>query len=317
MPSTHSDTASLVGERQRSEVFDRGYTVAPFLDAEDITALLALHAETHPIVPHDFHVSALDPYDVRRHICEGIGAILNPKLERLVRGYRIFLASFVTKKANSTHGKLEPHQDYSLVDQSKHLALNIWVPLCNVDIHNGGMRMVGYSQRFDHISATSQNPSVYSNLISELRANYLTDVPMAAGDALVFDSRALHATEENETAHDRPALLFSVVPADAQALLYFWNERVPTRLEVYEADTDFLLHLPARRYPTPEEKQGGKFQKYIDYFPNPWTVADLERVIPRPKTAAPTAAPPTAASPAPASQPSLFARLRNLVSGTC
>jgi hypothetical protein len=184
------------------------------------------------------------------------------------------------------------------------------------------MRMVGYSQRFDHISATSQNPSVYSNLISELEAKYLTDVPMAAGDALIFDSRALHATGENETPHDRPALLFSVVPADAQPLLYFWNDQVPARLEVYEADTDFLLHLPARRYPTPEEKQGAKFQKYIDYAFTPWTVADLERVIPRPEASPQVAVPPTAArlspasTPAPVAQPSFVARLRNLFSGT-
>jgi hypothetical protein len=322
MTSTNLDTATLIGERQRSEVLDKGYTVAPFLDADDIKALLALHAETHIVLPHDFYVSALDPYDVRRRICEGISAILNPKLDRLVSGYRILLASFVTKKANSTQGKLEPHQDYSLVDQRRYLALNIWVPLCNVDIHNGCMRMVDFSQRFDHISATSKNPSVYSNLIPELEANYLTDVPMAAGDALIFDSRALHATGENETAHDRPALLFSVVPADAQPLLYFWNDRVPARLEVYEADTDFLLHLPARRYPTPEEKQGGKFQKYIDYALTPWTVADLDRVIPRPETASQAAAPTIAAGPSPAlilaplAQTSFFTRLRNFFSGS-
>jgi hypothetical protein len=326
MQSRNLEAATVIGECPRSEVQDKGYTVVPFLDPDDIQALLALHAETHTVVPHDFYVSALDPYELRSRICEGISAILTPKLDRLVTGYRIILASFVTKKANSTRGKLDPHQDYTLVDQSKHVALNVWVPLCNVDIRNGCMRMVGYSQRFDHIGATSPNPSVYSKLIPELEANYLTDVPMTAGEALIFDARALHATDENATAADRPALLFSLVPNQAQSRFYFWNAEEPGRLELYEGDTDFLLHLPARRYPTPEEKQGGTFQGYIDYAPQPWTLAELERAIPRPvKPVAPAPSvisepvpEPVAVGAAPSApaQPSLLARLARLLTGS-
>jgi hypothetical protein len=328
MPTTNLEPATLIGERQRSEVLDKGYTVVPFLDPEDVQALLDLHAASHAVVPYDFYVSALDPYELRRSIYEGISAILNPKLDRLVTGYRIFLASFVTKKANSTHGKLEPHQDYTLVDQSKDVALNIWVPLCNVDIKNGCMQMVDYSQRFDHISATSKNPSVYSNLIPELEANYLTTIPMTAGEALIFDSRVLHATGENGTPNERPAVLFSVVPCDAQPLLYFWNSEVPTQLEMYEADTDFLLHLPARAYPTPEQRAGGKYLKTIEYAPTAWTVAELEKVIPRPQGAIPaatptveddtpiqTTAPVSMPVPEPVAAPSLLGRIRQLLSG--
>lgn len=319
MPSTNLDSPLLIDERQHAEILEKGFTVVPFLDPEEVQALLALHAETHATVPYDFYVSALDPYELRRRICEGIASVLSSKLNRLFPGYRLFLASFVTKKANSTHGKLQPHQDYSLTEQDKHTALNVWVPLCDVNVQNGCMRMVAYSQRFNHICATSMNPSVYSNLIPELEAHFLTDVPMTAGEALIFDARVLHATGENETPRERPAILFSLVPSDAQTLLYFWNHDVPERIEVYEADTDFLLHLPARRYPTPEEKQGARFIKYIEYAPKLWTTTELERTIPRPATVAAASSPrPDSATEQDAATPppptSMLGRLRNLFS---
>jgi ectoine hydroxylase-related dioxygenase (phytanoyl-CoA dioxygenase family) len=232
----------------------------------------------------------------------------------------------VTKRANSTHGKLEPHQDYSLVDQSKDICLNVWVPLCDVDLRNGCMRMVDCSQRFDHISATSMNPSVYSDLIPELEANYLTDLPMKAGEACIFDARVLHATGENETDKERPAILFSMVPENVQPLLYFWTADEPTRLQVYEAETDFILHLPARRYPTPEEKVGARFQRYLDYAPTRWTVSELEERLPRarPKTLPTVSAqqvagaafePPPADAPPSGSRPSLLSRVTSFFTG--
>jgi hypothetical protein len=281
MLSTLSDGSTVLDQRKRAEVLDKGYTVVPFLDPADIQALLNLHADTQTNIPYDFYVSALDPYGLRRRIYEGISAILNPRLQRIASGYGIFLASFVTKKANSTTGKLQPHQDYSLVDQSKDIVLNVWVPLCDVDIHNGCMRMVDYSQRFDHICATSHNPSVYSDLIPELEADYLTTIPMKAGEALIFDARVLHATGENETSKERPAVLFSLVPSHVQPLLYFWNPEAATRLEIYEVDTDYILHLAPRRYPSPEEKKGANFQRYIDFTPIKWTIAELRERLAR------------------------------------
>ncbi len=57
-------------------------------------------------------------------------------------GYQLVIASFVTKKAQSTRGRLALHQDYSLIDHKEHLGVNVWIPLSDVDDRNGNLRMV-------------------------------------------------------------------------------------------------------------------------------------------------------------------------------
>src|ERR1700722_506860 len=219
----------LFGDEQKSsDLLGRGYTVQPFLDAADVAALRKLHADTLPAVTSEYYVTAFSTDIESKHrIRKGIVEIVADKLEQLAPGYRILNASFVTKKAGSTRGRLALHQDYSLVDHERDLGLNVWIPLCGVDSSNGCMRMVDYSRNFHHISATPPNPSPYDGVRQELEAKYLTDVPMACGTAVLFDTRVLHATEENRTAADRVAVFLNLVPVHATARLHFWNPKQP------------------------------------------------------------------------------------------
>jgi hypothetical protein len=272
----------LFGDEQRSALLGRGYTVQPFLDAADVVALRRLHADTLPAVTSEYYVTAFSTdIDSKHRIREGIVEIVANKMERLAPGYRILNASFVTKKAGSTRGRLALHQDYSLVDHDRDLGLNVWIPLCDVDNTNGCMRMVDHSSSFQHISATPPNPSPYDGVRQELEAKYLTDVPMGCGTAVLFDTRVLHATEENRTAADRVAVFLNLVPVHATPRLHFWNPKRPDRLEIYEVDTDFMVKLPPNRYLEEDQKTSAKFIGYMDYAPMKWSKAELQARLPR------------------------------------
>jgi cyclopropane fatty-acyl-phospholipid synthase-like methyltransferase len=270
------------------ELAGRGYTIEPFLDASDLEALAALYGETTHFVPSEFHVSAYlgDP-EIRRKIHKGIAAIVGNKLGALAPGYRLVMALFATKKANSTRGRLALHQDYSLVDHGEHLGLNVWIPLCDVDTRNACLRVVEGSQILGHISANPPNPEPYRNVRQTLDSGtYLRDVPMAGGEAFLFDTRVLHVTEENHTDSDRIAVLLSLVPGNVPARLYQWNERDPDRLEVWEVDTELYLRMAApNAYIENPELMGAKFAGRIDHKFEMLTLSDLQRILPVPVAA--------------------------------
>jgi len=279
-------------EEEYPSLMDKGYTIEPFLDATDIAALVKLHAETTPNVPADYYVSAFGTdKETRRRIFEGITAIVGEKFKRLVPGYRILMASFVTKKAGGTKGQLPIHQDYSFVDHSKHLSLNIWAPLIDTDQRNGCLRNIDYSQRFNHISSGSPQPAPYDPIRPQLTANYLTDTPMKAGNACLFNTQVLHATEVNVTDTDRTAIFLNLIKEDVTPQVYLYNPEHPGKLEVYEIDSEFLLGMKPNTYPDAAAKEGAKFLGMIDYAPAPWTPADLAARIPRPQGSVATEVP--------------------------
>jgi ectoine hydroxylase-related dioxygenase (phytanoyl-CoA dioxygenase family) len=285
MQSVTDQTSSdvfLADEQKSADILGRGYTLQPFLGPADVDALRKLHADTLPAGTSEYYVTAFSS-DIagKRHIYESIRAIVEPKLAKLAPGYSLLNASFVTKKAGSTRGRLALHQDYSLVDHEVNLGLNVWIPLMDVDTSNGCMRMVDFSREFHHISATPPNPSPYDPLRPELEANYLTDVPMPCGTAVLFDTRVLHATEENRTTTDRVAVFLNLYPAHATPRLHFWNPKEPNRLEIFEVDSEFMIALPPNRYLEDSEKTAAKFLGYMDYTPRKWGREELEGKLPK------------------------------------
>jgi SAM-dependent methyltransferase len=292
-----------------------GYTIKPFLDISEIKALKLLYGETTPVVPCDFYHSVLGTnVETKHRIFEGIAAIVKDKLSRLAPGYQLLLASFVTKKAGSTRGRLRIHQDNSFVNPDENIGINMWVPLSDVNQSNACLRIVEYSQRFGHINATPSNPSPYNTVLSELEARYLRDLPMEAGSACVFDSRVLHATEENQTGRDRIAIYLNLVPENVTPLSYVWSQEKPESLEVYKIDTQFLLNLPPGQPLEESLRERGIFAGTIGYAPANWSLTDLVERLPIPKSSG-TLATADASCPVPAAPAGFWSSIRSSLAG--
>ncbi len=272
---------SPIPEANAHDLSQRGYTIRPFLSAGEIVALSRLHVETTPSVPADYYPSAFgnDP-SLKRRIFDGITEIAQPKVKDLAPGYRILNATFVTKRARSVNGRLGLHQDLSLVDHASHLGLNVWCPLCDVNNHNGCLRVAVGSHVFGHISANPPNPSPYDHVRNEVEAKYMIDTPMTGGFAFLFDTRLLHATEENATDSDRTAVFLNLVPDGVPARFYQWNKRQPDSLEIYEINTDFAVRYRPNQYVEDAGMLGAKFIGSIDYSYKAVTSADLPSLLP-------------------------------------
>jgi hypothetical protein len=231
------------------ELASEGYTIKAFLGQAEIEALQQLRIATIPEVPSGIYMSFLSSLETRRAILEGCQTILKDKLKTLAPGFSIVSATLVTKKAGGKNGRLGLHQDSSLVDHSKDLGMNVWVPLCDVDDHNGCLRVAGRSHRFNLIGFLPPLPGPHVDYETTLVSPCVTSLVLKAGEACLFDSRLLHGSDENHSDSDRVALFLTLIPEDRLVRMHFRNPETPAQLDVYQVDSEFLLHLDPFRHP--------------------------------------------------------------------
>jgi ectoine hydroxylase-related dioxygenase (phytanoyl-CoA dioxygenase family) len=83
-------------------------------------------------------------------------------------------------------------------------------------------------------------PFAFPELVPLLRAKYLTDVPLRAGQALLFNQRLFHCSGPNLSNTDRVAATAVLVPRDSTLRYYHTNsDESGGGIEVFEVDPTF------------------------------------------------------------------------------
>jgi hypothetical protein len=232
------------------EIGTKGYTVQPFLDVSEAEALQRLYLATVPesSTPMSFSLFS-SPLEARKAILAGFRKILAKKAADIAPGFKIVAAIFVTKKAGKASGRLGLHQDVSLVDHNKHPNINVWVPLCDVDLNNGCLLVADGTQQLNLLCSIPPPTEPLVPFERDLAPPYVIGVPMKAGEGFIFDSRLLHASEGNYSDHDRVAALFSLIPESEPVRLSFRAVDDPNRIDAFYVDDDFMPYLNALQYP--------------------------------------------------------------------
>jgi len=234
-----------LSENHVEKLQDTGYFIAPFLDDHEIQALKDIFAaEVGSFQQGIFFTAAYNDVESKFRIREAILALLSEKMSKFLPGFYISAALFIAKSAHSNNGTLALHQDYSMVDHSKHLALNAWFPLIDVDGNNGCLCAVPRSHRVAGIRAASLNPTPYDDMLPSLESEYAVKYPMRAGEMMLFDQRVLHGSGENNTDTPRIALQITMLPVGLPMRYYYWNKNQPNRINAYEVGMDVHLKLP-------------------------------------------------------------------------
>lgn len=126
------------------------------------------------------------------------------------------------------------HQDFNVVDESKYTSLTIWVPLIDVDEHNGCIQIVAGSHKWFNSIRSFNMPSFFLDF--ELVAERLTAVPLRKGDAVVFNHSVFHGSKPNYSSNYRPAASFSLISSGAIPIHYIKHE---DQVFVCQTDKDF------------------------------------------------------------------------------
>lgn len=257
--------------------FDRhGYVVWPLLEPWQVQALITLYEESAERRSQaDLYNSVFSSdVDRRRRVHEGIRTICEPRFRKLLPGYRTLLASFIAKAPHSTRGTVPLHQDYSFIDPRTGRGVNAWVPLTRVDESNGCLRVVPGSHRaFDSLGVAGGILPSFMPVADRLLEEFSAPVPMKAGSAVIWDSRVLHASEDNRSDEWRIAAGSSLIPEESGPRLYYAEDPAPDSVEEFAVDTEFLM-----RYRPGSRPDGAYRLGALPHEPAAVGAPDLERL---------------------------------------
>lgn len=236
-------------------LFEEGYVTLPFLNSDEVEELKAVFWKFHnpEEVDQGLYVSAHYKTNESIHaMSDEIRAVFKRAIDEHVENGMTLGGTFISKPSNQTE-PLQPHQDWSIVDESRFRSFTIWVPLEDVDDTNGCMYVLpksnNYLRGYRHLTI----PSVFGQ-IYDVVWKYMIPVPLKAGEAIIFDHALGHASKPNSTNSVRIAATHSLISRNPEKRFYFNNNGV---VEEYIGEDDF--------YNTPEAKVGpGNLKKIRD-----------------------------------------------------
>ncbi len=236
-----------------------GYVVVPFLNKEEVNALLGFYADQNVDKINGIYASAhVDNKDFRIKVNNFIKQQFARAIDSYFHECEPLGGSFIVK-GEGEHSTLYPHQDWNIVDESKYRSFNIWIPLVDVYEENGAVSVLEES----HLKLTNYRGAnipcevhqVYDELWPRMKV-----LNMKAGEALIYDHRLIHASRANQSGKPRIASVYGIIPKAASMKYYYKNGDL---IEEYDCNQEF--YVSANTFAGPA---GLKLAKSIPYhFP--------------------------------------------------
>jgi hypothetical protein len=246
-------TRVLVDAHHEARLQADGVVVVPALDPDEIRMCLRLRRSLAATDDHGLTVDYMRPdRTVMRRIDEGTRLLWNDVLPRLFEGFRPVMTTFVVKHPG-VESEMLLHEDRSYVDEELHRAFTVWIPLVDVNdrVGNGVLQVVPGSHRLPVGMAGSLTPDLIRPYERYLQ-DRLVPIEAAAGDAVIYDTRLLHASRANLTDAARPAIVCAVVPTGSTVLHVVATGRGGRRIHAVDArffverhPRDIEIQMPA------------------------------------------------------------------------
>lgn len=238
-------------ENLQEEFNKHGFVYAQLLDTEEVRELIT---EVNKLKPEDKYAPKVDMFHASDFHCTFLDKDLEykssmiklikekfaPKLNQILNNYRIINGNFYVKPAGKGFFALHQNWRHTLNDNA--ISVTAWCPLQDTTKENGTLHVVPASNMISNdISLPNQTP-FYRNFEKELWEKYVIDVPVKAGDCLIFCDTLLHGSPINQSKGERMAFQIEMLPIDEPAVIYHFDDKKPDELEIYEANEDFFLH---------------------------------------------------------------------------
>ena len=255
---------------QMQALFDKqGFLTVPFIDASELKQLNDLFDELHPDLPMEGFVSgSYSPnLEYKKKASNAIVKVLSKQYERLFVNYQPFGAAFLFKMP-SKNSELGIHQDWTIVDENKFVALNCWIPLTDINEVNGALHVVPGS----HYPAyhTMRAPTVPFFFSGSEDAVITESVPqyVKAGEAVILNQSVIHYSPPNRSDKIRKAITAGVKSAGAPMRFHYKTLQADdNRLEVFDMPEDFLISFDDFYKDIFERPKMGDSIGHVDYTP--------------------------------------------------
>lgn len=225
------------------EHFDRfGYVKTPLLNASEIDALRGLYksTESESGLNLGFYTSIWsDNVAFKARVNEGIQKILNSALAKVFKAYDAVFANFMVKGPGQ-QSSLQAHQDWSFVEEPEFYSVTVWIPLIDVDKHNGALEVIPGSQRLENYKRARFLNAPFAAHNDYLIENYMKSITMKAGEALIVNSRTIHGSPNNLSDETRVAASVVLFPKEAKLKHYVLDEGTENQISEYHISPDFF-----------------------------------------------------------------------------
>ena len=231
---------------EHQQTFERqGFLVLPILTQEEVQHFDRLFDELHPQLPEaGFHSGSYSSdMTYKKKVSEEIKRVYHRAYEDIFQNYTPFGGAFLFKMP-SPDSDLFIHQDWSVVDEEQHVALNIWTPLSDITMENGPLMVLpgSHYDAFPVLRAPTMRYFFDHDYESAIRQ--MEPILVKAGTAVILNQSLVHYSPPNRSGKIRKAITAGVKTKDAQMIFYYKdNQRTDNQIEKFEMDDDFFIHF--------------------------------------------------------------------------
>lgn len=236
----------LKNKSLESKLLVDGFVKFPFLDSRALLPLYDLYAEFEHA--HSFkgkyHHSTFHIGDraISEAVDMGIKAVIAPIIEEHFSDYELFVGNFMIKEPGKD-SEVQPHQDWTYVDEPQYMSLNLWIPLQDVEETNGCMTFLPRSHSICQTLRTSPHyPGLFDQVMDLAKSNMVA-VPMKAGEAVLFSHATLHGSTVNKSNSRRLNVVQGIYSKHAQLHHFFINENANPQIKQYDISINDFYNL--------------------------------------------------------------------------
>lgn len=221
----------------------QGFLVLPFLNEAEVASLDLLFDELHPNINQSGFFSGSYSNDIlyKKNASQKIVEIFNRAYQQTFINYTPFGGAFLYKVPGE-NSELAAHQDWTILDEQKNVALNCWVPLCDVTKENGALMILpgSHFDNFNVIRAPTL-PFFFSG-DDQMVINELVPMEVKAGTSVILNQSVIHYSPPNRSTQIRKAITAGIKSEGAQ-MYFHYKEPDKNELEVFEMNDDFLIRF--------------------------------------------------------------------------
>jgi len=265
---------------EHQQLFDKqGFIILSFLNELEIQDLTTYFDETHPVIESDifFSDSYSSDFEFKKKASDKIVQVFARSYEDYFIDYKPFGGSFLFKTPGS-NSELAAHQDWTIVDETKNIALNCWVPLCDITPQNGALMILPGSHFGNYTTLRAPTLPFFFSGHEELIHQNLIPFYVPAGTAIVLNQSVIHYSQPNTSNEIRKAITAGVKNSGAQM---FFHYKVPNedKLEIFKEEDEFLIQFDDFVRDIMERPKKGEFIGFKPFIEQKYSSEEMEILI--------------------------------------
>jgi hypothetical protein len=226
------------------KLFDKqGFLVLPFLTSEEVKELDAFFDELHPNVGENgfFSGSYSNDFKYKKKASDKIVEVFSRAYEATFVDYTPFGGAFLYKTPG-LQSELAVHQDWTIVNEETDVALNCWIPLCDVTKENGALQILPGSHYKKHPVLRAPTLPFFFSGNDDVVIRELETMEVKAGTAVILNQSVIHHSPPNNSNAIRKAITAGVKSKGAQ-MHFHYKVSDKDEVEIFKEEDDFLIRF--------------------------------------------------------------------------